>query len=127
MSSAETLFNRCNIYEVELTATRAHEGAGLVHFARLLTKPAQSSMCNFADFTCMPPGTSIGRHRHRSCEEEYYLILDGVGTMWRDGEEFPVRAGDLIRNPPGGSHGLVNSGSSDLRLFVFELSTYDGR
>jgi mannose-6-phosphate isomerase-like protein (cupin superfamily) len=43
-------------------------------------------------------------------------------VMCRDGEEFPVRAGDVIRNRPGGIHELSNPGPEELRLFVFELS-----
>jgi len=41
--------------------------------------------------------------------------------MWRQGETFAVRAGDLVRNPPGGEHGLENTGAAPLRLFVVEL------
>ena len=37
------------------------------------------------------------------------------------GETFPVRAGDLVRNRPGGTHALENPGPGELRLFVFEL------
>jgi len=43
-------------------------------------------------------------------------------VMWRNGEEFPVRAGDLIRNPPSGEHSLYNLGPEPLRIFVFEVS-----
>jgi mannose-6-phosphate isomerase-like protein (cupin superfamily) len=32
-----------------------------------------------------------------------------------------VRAGDLVRNPPGQLHGLRNEGSEEVELFVFEL------
>ena len=48
-------------------------------------------------------------------------MLEGTGSMWRDGVEFPVGPGDLVRNLPGGSHGLVNTGGVDLRVFVFEV------
>ena len=43
-------------------------------------------------------------------------------TLRRNGEEFPVRAGDLIRNPPSGEHSLYNLGPEPLRIFVFEVS-----
>ena len=70
----------------------------------------------------MPPGTSIGAHTHNAKEEEFYLVLAGSGRMRKDGEWFAVNPGDFIRNPPGGSHELVNCGDTDLQLFVFELS-----
>jgi mannose-6-phosphate isomerase-like protein (cupin superfamily) len=41
--------------------------------------------------------------------------------MTRNGEVFQVQAGDLIRNPPGGTHALRNSGAQALKIFVFEL------
>lgn len=47
--------------------------------------------------------------------------------MWRDGEAFPVRAGDLVVNRPGGEHGLENTGDVSLRLFVLELRVGEGR
>ena len=56
-----------------------------------------------------------------SGQEELYLVLEGEGQMWRNGDSFAVRQGDLVRNPPGGEHGLHNTGEVPIRLFVFEL------
>ncbi len=36
-------------------------------------------------------------------------------------ETFAARAGDLFRNPGGGVHGLKNTGTDCLRLFIFAL------
>lgn len=116
-------FDRCNIYEAIAISTQAHEGAGYLSFARLATRAKLSGACNFIDFTRMPPGSSIGLHTHGSNEEEFYLILEGEGEMSRDGESFAVRAGDLVRNRPGGSHSLANTGLAELKLFVFEIAT----
>jgi mannose-6-phosphate isomerase-like protein (cupin superfamily) len=115
-------FDRCNIYEARQDAMRAHNGDGLLNFARLATGRELSGACNFIDFTCMPPGTSVGSHTHRTDEEEFYLVLEGEGTMQRDCVVFSVRAGDLIRNCPGGTHSLVNTGDTYLKLFVFEVA-----
>ena len=123
----EDKFDRCNIYAVQRSATRAHDGDGYLSFARLATRAALSGACNFIDFTCMPPGSSIGLHTHRMDEEEFYLILEGEGTMHRDGVTFLVGRGDLIRNRPGGTHCLANTGSTDLKLFVFEVAAVEGK
>ena len=120
----EDKFDRCNIYEVQRSATRAHGGEGYLSFARLATRAALSGACNFIDFTSMPPGSSIGFHTHGMDEEEFYLILEGEGTMQRDGQAFLVRSGDLVRNRPGGTHSLVNTGSTDLK--VFEVAAVQG-
>jgi mannose-6-phosphate isomerase-like protein (cupin superfamily) len=77
---------------------------------------------NFIDVAEIPPGASIGRHGHTEAEEELYLVLEGEGRMWRDGTAFTVCSGDLIRNAPGGCHGLENTGEGPLRIFVFELA-----
>ena len=116
-------FDRVNLDEVTLESMTAHGGVGTIRFARLVDNHPGRSGCNFVDVAVVPPGASIGRHRHEPDEEEFYLVLEGVGAMRRDGEDFAVRAGDLIRNRPGGEHELRNDGDRPLRLFVFEVAT----
>src|SRR5688572_29509582 len=91
-------FERCNLFTAEQELVQAHGGEGLIEFARLASAENLSGGCNFIDFTTMPAGTSIGEHTHSRGEEEFYLILSGHGRMRRDGEEFEVGPGDLIRN-----------------------------
>ena len=114
-------FDRCNLHQLRLDEVCAHGGEGVIRFARIAEAGALTGACNFIDYAELPPGASIGRHRHRRDEEELYLVLEGRGSMWRDGEQFEVRSGDLVRNRAGGEHGLCNTGSGPLRLFVFEL------
>jgi mannose-6-phosphate isomerase-like protein (cupin superfamily) len=114
-------FVRCNLSALPLSAICAHGGVGEIQFARIAEATAFAGGCNFIDYAELPPGTSIGRHRHGDDEEELYLVLEGRGTMWRDGEQFTVRTGELVRNRPGGEHELRNTGTGVLRLFVIEL------
>jgi len=114
-------FVRCNLGELSLEVVRAHGGEGEIRFARIAEAAALAGGANFIDYAEVPPGASIGRHRHADDEEELYLVLEGRGAMWRDGEQFTVRTGDLVRNQPGGEHGLRNTGTGVLRLFVIEL------
>ena len=93
----------------------------MIFYNRFLTAEQIAGRCNFMDVSIVPPGTSIGEHTHADTEEEYYLIITGTGTMRRDGETFPVRAGDLIRNIPGGCHSLLNDGTDNIMMLVFEL------
>lgn len=115
-------FDRQNLFALAQIPTVAHDGEGEIQFHRLATGACLSGDCNFIDFTTMPPGTTIGAHTHASSEEEFYLVLSGTGRMRKGREWFSVAAGDFVRNPPGGSHELVNSGETDLQLFVFELN-----
>lgn len=116
-----TLFDRDNLDRIELTGVQAHGGEGLIRFARVIDRSGLAGACNFIDLAELPPGTSVGVHTHTGSEEEFYLILAGAGEMTRNGEVFQVEAGDLIRNPPGGTHSLRNTGDQPLRMFVFEL------
>jgi mannose-6-phosphate isomerase-like protein (cupin superfamily) len=115
-------FDRVNLDEVALTAVRAHGGRGEIGFARIVEAAHVAGPLHFIDLAVVPPGSSIGSHRHRSDEEEFYLVLEGEGSMVRDGRPERVSAGDLLRNPPSGAHELHNTGSDPLRLFVFELA-----
>lgn len=115
-------FRRENLFRAVQASCVAHDGCGEILFARIATQDMLSGPCNFIDFTTMPPGSSIGAHRHGALEEEYYLILSGSGRMRCGPEWFDVGAGDFVRNPPGGTHELRNTGAVDLNLFVFELA-----
>lgn len=116
------MFDRSNIFEVPLETKRAHGGEGFIEFHRLADAEGTAGGCNFIDVAVVPPGSTIGLHRHGPTEEEFYLLLSGRGVMTRDGEPIHLRAGDLVRNRPGGAHTFRTTGSEPVRLFVFELS-----
>jgi mannose-6-phosphate isomerase-like protein (cupin superfamily) len=115
-------FDRCNLSKLELADVVAHEGVGRIRMRRVADHETLAGTCHFIDLAEIPPGASVGRHQHAASEEEFYLVLSGTGEMWRDGETFPVTTGDLIRNRPGGRHGLVNTVTEPLRIFVFEVA-----
>jgi mannose-6-phosphate isomerase-like protein (cupin superfamily) len=121
MAETKATLDRCNLGSLRLERTRAHGGEGEIGWARVASRGALAGACNFIDLAVLPPGTSIGRHRHAATDEEFYLVLGGEGELWRDGEVVHLAAGDLVRNPPGGEHGLVNVGRDDLRIFVFDV------
>jgi uncharacterized cupin superfamily protein len=120
-SNPDVLLDRCNLDQLELTGIQAHGGEGLIQFVRVVDRTGLVGGCNFIDLAELPPGTSIGLHTHATTEEELYLILAGNGEMSRNGEVFQVQPGDLIRNPPGGTHSLRNTGLVPLKIFVVEL------
>lgn len=119
-------FDRLNLFSGPHTSVVAHDGIGRITFRRLVEDGALAGGVNFIDHAILPPGVSIGRHRHSADEEELYLVLSGEGRMWRDGTEFTVVAGDLVRNLPGGAHGLENTGHVPLALFVIALKVEAG-
>ncbi|QDU65646.1 cupin domain-containing protein [Engelhardtia mirabilis] len=111
---------RRELGELELEPTVAHGGQGRILFNRLFGPDAFEGPIHFVDYAVLPPGSSIGLHRHGR-DEELYLVLEGRGRMTRDGESFAVRAGSVVVNRAGGEHGLVNDSDADLRLFVVEV------
>ena len=50
-----------------------------------------------------------------------YILLEGEGLMTIDGKEAVVRKGDMILNPAGGHHGLVNNSPNDIDLLVIQV------
>lgn len=105
----------------ELLAPKPHDhgGEGMILAHRVFSRRPQGPGAEFVDLAVLPPGTSIGRHRH-GADRETYIVLDGTGLMFLDGAQFRVGTGDVIVNRPFGEHGLVNDGTDDLRLLVFE-------
>ena len=100
----------------------AHGGTGLIETQRVLDGPPATA-CDFVDLTIVLPGSTIGLHTHGLDDEEFYVIISGSGEMHLDGRAFPVGRGDVIRNRPGGTHGLRNTGPEDIRLVVIQVPT----
>lgn len=65
----------------------------------------------------IPPGASIGTHRHDG-EDEVYIILKGQGLLDDGKTRTAVQAGDAILTGKGESHAIANTGSSDLELIA---------
>lgn len=63
--------------------------------------------------TVLPPGSSIGVHKHVGDHETYY-ILEGTGHVSDDGVLVKVGPGDLNHCLEGHEHGIENTGSTDL-------------
>lgn len=97
----------------------AHEGKGHIRACRA-RQGHDGVHCNFIDCVIVPPGTSIGVHTHMADNEELYVVLSGTGIMTVGTEESAVGPGDVIINPPGGTHGLRNTGPQEIRLIVVE-------
>jgi len=109
-----------NFYEIDPAfEEHCHDGEGVIKVTEIYNK--FTTKMQFFHYTVLPPGTSIGSHKHED-DEEFYVILEGHGEMEVDGAKKPVSAGDVIMNEPFGTHGLKNtSDSEDLKIMVFEV------
>lgn len=90
-----------------LADTVAHRGLGTISFRRVFDHSAFLTSWGFVDHAVVPPGASVGYHRHDTVQE-CYIIIAGRGWMKVDGEAAEVSVGDCIPNRIGGSHGIVN-------------------
>jgi len=108
-----------NYLELKSELTTCHNGEGQVKTVNVFDKELTSPL-NFVHYTVLPPLTSIGLHTHGD-DEELYIVLAGEGAMTVDGTESTVKEGDVILNPPFGSHALRNtSESEELKILVME-------
>ncbi|MCE5249390.1 cupin domain-containing protein [bacterium] len=83
----------------------------------------------FVNHYLLPPGNSVGYHRHEVMEEVYY-ILSGEGRMTVDDATYNVKAGDAATCLLHGAHGLYNNSGKDMELLSIavplEKGKYDG-
>lgn len=103
----------------------AHDGIGSVQSARPLEGDDFETDLMFVDYVEVPPGATIGHHRHGD-DEELYFVIEGAGLMEVDGSEHRVHTGDLILNRRGAAHGLANDSSAVIRLLVWQVRYRSG-
>ena len=98
-----------------ITIKSAHGGKGPIYdtFGRLSKEYYKTLWGAF--YLILPPGTSIGYHRHDIHEELYYVVKGRArGTV--DDVTLDLKAGDTILCPLGSSHGIYNNGAEDLGI-----------
>ena len=89
------------------------EGADKVSIRWLIAK--EDGAPNFAmRLFDIQPGGHTPLHTHAS--EHEVFIMEGEGTVWREGKEVNVRPGTAIFVPPEEKHCFRNSGKSVFRF-----------
>ncbi len=92
-------------------------GKGTVQYRRAFQPEVFYTNWSYVDHLVIPPGASVGKVRHPSVEEFYY-VLGGAGTVEIDGETSPINKDDGVRVDLNQTHSFSNSGSADLELIV---------
>ena len=104
-----------NTMKVELKE-RMRDGEGTTTLVHLVDGSTMKNARLLSEVT-LPPGASIGEHRHDS-ETEYYIILEGTGLVKDNGVDTPIKAGDVIVTGNGASHSIKNTGTEPLKLIA---------
>jgi quercetin dioxygenase-like cupin family protein len=60
------------------------------------------------------PGGHTPLHTHET--EHEVFILEGEGTVWKEGKEVPMAAGTVVFVPPGEKHRFMNKGDGVLKF-----------
>lgn len=101
---------------------RMRNGNGTVTVKHLLNPDEMLGKGRLFARNAVPPGASIGVHRHEGDSEAYY-ILSGRGRYTDDGRTFEVQAGDLAVVDDGHLHGIENIGDEPLEFIALILFT----
>lgn len=63
----------------------------------------------------MTPHSSVGQHSHES-DSEIIMVLKGSGKIVFDGQEMPIREGQVHYCPKGHGHTIINDTDEELHL-----------
>jgi mannose-6-phosphate isomerase-like protein (cupin superfamily) len=89
-------------------------GDGVTSITHLVNCENEKNVRMLAEIT-LPPGASIGYHRHDS-ETEYFFIVSGNGTVNDNGKDTPVKAGDAAIAGGGACHSISNTSDAPLKF-----------
>jgi mannose-6-phosphate isomerase-like protein (cupin superfamily) len=109
-----------------MTYHRSHEGKGEIGVRMIWDHRDFQTHFGFLGHALLPPGTSVGYHRHDTIEEGY-IIMQGSSLMTVDDETREVYPGDAIINRLGGSHGIYNHTTEPLEMFVVAVCMEKGK
>ena len=73
-----------------------------------------------AEGDTLPAGASVPFVHHHTQNEEVYLILEGKGMLYIDGEEVPLKEGDCFRIDPQGERCLRAADDSAMRFICIQ-------
>jgi mannose-6-phosphate isomerase-like protein (cupin superfamily) len=92
-------------------------GEGTAIFTHFVEGGSQKNVRLAAEIN-LPPGASIGYHQHEG-ETEYFIFMEGTGTVSDNGTEIPVGKGDVMVTGNGAYHSVKNSGTVPLVFNAF--------
>ncbi|MBI3681590.1 MAG: cupin domain-containing protein [Acidobacteria bacterium] len=92
-------------------------GHGSVRYRRALPAEVFYTNWSYVDHLVIPPGASLGRHRHEGVEEFFYVI-SGEATARVGDESAPVRKGDAVPVLLNEAHSFENRSNADAEFLI---------
>ena len=69
-------------------------------------------------FGLLPPGSQVPYHYHQN-RESLILVIFGEAVEMIEGEEIPIKEGDMLYIPAGEKHMTMNRSEEDFRYLEF--------
>lgn len=101
---------------------RMRDGNGTATIKNLFRQGELRGKARLVAEISLPPGASIGAHRHDN-EEEIFYFISGSGRVNDNGVSRDVKAGDAMLTGDGASHSVENTGSEPL-VFLATILLY---
>jgi uncharacterized cupin superfamily protein len=81
----------------------------------------------YVNIDYVKPGAKSVKYHSHSKQEEFFLILEGSGTLRMNDKETPVKKGDFVAKPAGKeiAHQFINSGPEVLQILDCGLNEKD--
>ncbi len=81
----------------------------------------------YVNIDYVKPGAKSVKYHSHSKQEEFFLILEGSGTLRMNDKETPVKKGDFVAKPAGKgiAHQFINNGSEVLQILDCGLNERD--
>jgi len=86
---------------------------------------AAGSQKLYVNIDQVPPNAFSTKYHSHSQQEEFFMILEGFGTLRMNGEEYPVTKGDFIAKPPAKTNAHQFYNSSKDTLVILDVGTVE--
>ena len=97
--------------------SQMRNGKGSITIQHFFSKDEIKAKCRLCGRLILPPGASIGMHKHEM-EDEVFIIERGKGILEDGHSQTKVESGDVILTGNGKEHALVNDGNEPLELIA---------